>query len=522
MERKRFLISFRKYMILLSYILCHLLTVQSKQSPDCFDELQVPSDQLVVVHLFEWKWDDIASECENYLQHTGIGAVQVSPPNEHVVFEVNGDRPWWLRYQPVSYKLESRSGTEQQFIDMVKRCHKVGIKIIVDAVINHMTGANMHGQGSGGSHYNSTPFKEFYSAVPYSAEDFNDNICNRNIGNYNDPWEVRNCRLVGLLDLKLSRPEVQEKVATYLNHLIDLGVAGFRIDASKHMYPGDILQILNRLKKLNTEFFPPNKCPFIVHEVIDQGPEAIKGSEYTSLGRITNFRYGLDLSAGGPPSTGSPYFVTRSPTFDSNGHCERTSGWVCEHRWSTIRRMTLFRSEVAEQPVNNMVTEDNRIAFSRGRRGFFALNNDGKYSWVRTVQTGLRPGVYCDMITGEVAGPGCTGKSVIVNKDGTVNLFLRSGRVMAISTASMISLPRAFKHTIVFIRKETSYGQHVFLRGGIMKHIAPVCKSLDTAASAIPIVHVGEATMEDKEFKQWSKNDIYLNWHGSEPMQGRK
>ncbi|KFD53559.1 hypothetical protein M513_05475, partial [Trichuris suis] len=127
MERKRFLISFRKYMILLSYILCHLLTVQSKQSPDCFDELQVPSDQLVVVHLFEWKWDDIASECENYLQHTGIGAVQVSPPNEHVVFEVNGDRPWWLRYQPVSYKLESRSGTEQQFIDMVKRCHKVGI-----------------------------------------------------------------------------------------------------------------------------------------------------------------------------------------------------------------------------------------------------------------------------------------------------------------------------------------------------------------------------------------------------------
>ncbi|KHJ46922.1 alpha amylase, catalytic domain protein [Trichuris suis] len=298
MERKRFLISFRKYMILLSYILCHLLTVQSKQSPDCFDELQVPSDQLVVVHLFEWKWDDIASECENYLQHTGIGAVQVSPPNEHVVFEVNGDRPWWLRYQPVSYKLESRSGTEQQFIDMVKRCHKVGIKIIVDAVINHMTGANMHGQGSGGSHYNSTPFKEFYSAVPYSAEDFNDNICNRNIGNYNDPWEVRNCRLVGLLDLKLSRPEVQEKVATYLNHLIDLGVAGFRIDASKHMYPGDILQILNRLKKLNTEFFPPNKCPFIVHEVIDQGPEAIKGSEYTSLGRITNFRYGLDLSAG--------------------------------------------------------------------------------------------------------------------------------------------------------------------------------------------------------------------------------
>ena len=42
---------------------------------------------------------------------------QVSPPSEHI----RGDA-WWTRYQPVSYLLESRSGTREQFIDMVQRC----------------------------------------------------------------------------------------------------------------------------------------------------------------------------------------------------------------------------------------------------------------------------------------------------------------------------------------------------------------------------------------------------------------
>lgn len=30
-----------------------------------------------VVHLFEWKWKDIAKECEDFLSRKGYGAVQV-------------------------------------------------------------------------------------------------------------------------------------------------------------------------------------------------------------------------------------------------------------------------------------------------------------------------------------------------------------------------------------------------------------------------------------------------------------
>ena len=31
-----------------------------------------------IVHLFEWKWDDIAAECENFLGPKGYAGVQVS------------------------------------------------------------------------------------------------------------------------------------------------------------------------------------------------------------------------------------------------------------------------------------------------------------------------------------------------------------------------------------------------------------------------------------------------------------
>src|SRR5881628_2166293 len=73
----------------------------------------------VFVHLFEWKWTDIANECETVLGPAGFNAVQVSPPQEHS--EVPG-YPWSERYQPVSYSIAlSRSGTAPEFVDMVQR-----------------------------------------------------------------------------------------------------------------------------------------------------------------------------------------------------------------------------------------------------------------------------------------------------------------------------------------------------------------------------------------------------------------
>jgi len=84
---------------------------------------------------------------------------------------------------------------------------------------------------------------------------------------YNDTIQVRNCRLVALRDLKGSREWVRERISDYMNELIGAGVAGFRIDAAKHMWPRDIIDILDRLNHLNTSWFPDNTTPFIYQEV---------------------------------------------------------------------------------------------------------------------------------------------------------------------------------------------------------------------------------------------------------------
>ena len=125
----------------------------------------------VIVHLFEWRWSSIAAECENFLADAGYCGVQVSPPNEHVVLSQD-DYPWWQRYQPVSYNLDSRSGSRAEFISMVSRCNAVGVRIYVDAVINHMAGMDREGTGSGGSSFNTMNDNHDFPAVPYSDADF--------------------------------------------------------------------------------------------------------------------------------------------------------------------------------------------------------------------------------------------------------------------------------------------------------------------------------------------------------------
>lgn len=70
-----------------------------------------------------------------------------------------------------------------------------------------------------------------------------------------------------------------------MNDLINIGVAGFRLDASKHMPSGDIAGILSKL----------NGIPMVFQEVIDQGSEAISAAEYAGNGLVTEFKYSVEI-----------------------------------------------------------------------------------------------------------------------------------------------------------------------------------------------------------------------------------
>lgn len=168
---------------------------------------------------------------------------------------------------------------------MIKRCNAVGVRIYADAVINHMTGKAGYGYSGSPAFYDNTSFP----AVPYTSDDFNPGC---GIDDYSNLHQVRNCWLAGLSDLNQNVEWVREKISDYMNDLIDLGVAGFRIDAAKHMWPEDLDNIYGRLNNLNTKHgFSSNTRPFIYQEVIDLGTEGVKSSEYTYLATVIEFKY---------------------------------------------------------------------------------------------------------------------------------------------------------------------------------------------------------------------------------------
>jgi alpha-amylase len=217
--------------------------------------------------LVECRFDLFKISCDENSFNPDFHA-KVSPPNENII--ISG-RPWWERYQPVSYMLSSRSGSEADFQNMATRCNAVGVRIYVDVLINHMTGDHDNIVGTGGSTANTV--QRNFPAVPWTPADFNTRCT---IVNWNDPAEVRNCELYGLHDLNQGLAAVRNRIIAYLDRLVDLGVAGFRIDAARHMWPADLAFIYGQVKNLNIPTFLPNTRPFTYQEIWhdNQGPSA--------------------------------------------------------------------------------------------------------------------------------------------------------------------------------------------------------------------------------------------------------
>uniref|UniRef100_A0A8C6UJ36 Alpha-amylase n=1 Tax=Neogobius melanostomus TaxID=47308 RepID=A0A8C6UJ36_9GOBI len=419
---------------------------------------QLKHGRTAIVHLFEWRWADITAECERFLGPNGYGGVQISPLNEHII--IKGPwRPWWQRYQPTG------PGNENELCDMIRRCNNVGVNIYVDAVINHMCGT-----GGGEGTHSSCGNRKYFPSVPFNGWDFNDNKCRAgsgNIKNYGDANQVRDCRLVGLLDLALGKDDVRGKVPGFMNKLIDMGVAGFRVDACKHMCPADLQAVYGRLRNLNTKRFPGGARPFIFQEVIDLGGEPITSREYFHLGRVTEFKYGISSPFmtnrpcllfwnwgerwGFMPNGNALVFVDNQDNqrghgaggasivtfWDARLH-KMAVGYMLAHPYGVTRVMSSFRwdrrfenGKVSELEMMNMVKfrnvvngqphsnwcENNQVAFGRGNRGFIVFNNDD-WNLDMTLNTGMPGGTYCDMISGQKGNGRCTGKQIHVAGDG--------------------------------------------------------------------------------------------------------
>ncbi|KRV46710.1 glycosidase [Wenjunlia vitaminophila] len=466
-----------------------------------------PGSRDVTATLFQWTFSSVAKECTQTLGPKGYGFVEVSPPQEHI----QGGQ-WWTSYQPVSYRIAGRLGDRAAFQNMVNTCHGAGVKVIADAVINHM--ANGSGTGTGGSSYSKYDYPGYYQ-----NQDFHS--CRSPITNYQDRYNVQNCELVNLPDLDTGSDYVRGKIAGYLNDLLSLGVDGFRIDAAKHMAAGDIAAIKSR-----------TNGGYWVQEVIHGPGEAVQPDEYTGNGDVDEFRYARDLKrvflneqlsylsnygegwgylpSGkarsfvdnwdterngetlsykdgatytlanvfmlahpyGSPNVYSGYeFSDRDagPPNGGNVNACYSDGWKCQHKWRQIANMVAFRNVSAGTGVTNWWSNGNdAIAFGRGDKAYVAINHEGG-PITRTFQTSLPAGTYCDVQHGDpTSGGGCTGTTYTVGGDGTFTATVGANDAVALHVGAKgdgSGNPDPTTGASFNVNATTTLGQNIFVVG---------------------------------------------------------
>lgn len=409
----------------------------------------------VIVTAFQQNWRSIAKECKETYGPEGVRYVQVSPPEDHIK-----GKAWWTSYQPVSYNLNSKLGTEAEFKNMITTCKAAKVGIIVDAVINHMTGAdNKDTVGVGGSKYDAA--NQSYPDAGYTKDDFHQ--IDKDIYTYKDAQVVWNYRLVGLLDLDTSKPHVQQTLGNYFAKLLKMGVSGFRVDAVKHIAPNE----MKAIKKAASEAsgVKPENIWWMQETIGDSnGAKENQPDKYVGTGEVDEFEYSYRLrnyfsgsidnlkhiTDGLIPNKSAAIFVTNWDTERDNAtsvltykdgklyelanafmlsypygtpniysgykfserdegapgatetsvpdaSCGKDSKWQCTQRWTSIRGMIGFYNAVKGTKVTKWQDdESNNIAFSRGNKGFFAINNDDKQNDV-SYNTDLPDGEYCNV-----------------------------------------------------------------------------------------------------------------------------
>jgi alpha-amylase len=439
----------------------------------------------VGVEMFQRPWTSIGAECGSTLGPAGFSWVLTSPPQEHI-----SGAQWWTSYQPVSYTVDSKLGTEQQFADMVKACRAAGVKVIADAVINHMTA---QGAGTG---FAGTDFTKYAYPDLYGPNDFHHCTLtpDGSIKDYTSRVQVQTCELVGLADLDTGSTHVRATIAGYLKHLLGLGAAGFRIDAAKHMAAKDVAAIVAML---------PAGTP-VISEVIRGSGEPIQPEEYTRIGQVFEFSYarelGPQLKAGvlmdparedHAPSSSAVVFIDNHDTErgdaavtyhdgplylmatalmladdygtpvvysgyafsdpdagapqDASG---RVTGWdcagatgpktsyadgagVCAEAWTSIAGMIEWRDAVGAAKREPGLSSGSAYGFERAGRGIIAAN-PGSSSATLAVPTTLRAGTYCDVVADGPSMNGCAGGATVRVSGGKAVFVLDAGQTAAI------------------------------------------------------------------------------------------
>lgn len=184
---------------------------------------QVSMKDGTILHAWCWSFNTIKDNMQA-IKDAGYTSVQTSPINTVVAGEGGNKslKNWYYQYQPTIYKIGNyQLGTEEEFKEMNRVADQYGIKIIVDAVLNHTT-----------SDYNQ--ISQEIKNIPNWTHG------NTLISNWHNRYDVTQNALLTLYDWNTQNEYVQQYLLSYLKQAVADGADGFRYDAAKHIeLPGE-------------------------------------------------------------------------------------------------------------------------------------------------------------------------------------------------------------------------------------------------------------------------------------------
>ena len=143
----------------------------------------------------------------DYIKGMGFDAIWISPIIENTEGSYHGYHFTNL------YNLNYHFGSEDDFKELVKTCHSKDIWVMVDVVANHA--------GPVGT--------DFGRINPFNRAEHYHEWCE--INNWRNQWEVENCRLCGLPDLKQENDWVTQKLLEWIHDMVQkYNLDGIRID----------------------------------------------------------------------------------------------------------------------------------------------------------------------------------------------------------------------------------------------------------------------------------------------------
>lgn len=219
-----------------TFISCENNAVVDEEIPGSKVEFTDPDGTLAesvedgaILHCFCWSFNTIKANMKN-IADAGFSAIQTSPVSKCRAGEYNnltqpgtlgwGNDAWYFHYQPTEYVVGNyQLGTEAEFKAMCKEAHKYGVKVIVDAVMNHCTMEY---------NYISNNIKKLASNPQQTL--FHDMTSGMDL---RDRYTSTQCHMNGLWEWNTQNKTVQNYHLNFLKQCVKDGADGFRYDAAR-------------------------------------------------------------------------------------------------------------------------------------------------------------------------------------------------------------------------------------------------------------------------------------------------